>query len=106
VPPRTCKDFFNFTRIFVFLPFFNIFNLGANKENLLHVTHCIISLLPFSRNSFISRLVQHVMLLTREHVLFCEASGEYVNAKGEYGKMSLHLACKKITMKLFQHYSW
>ncbi len=36
------------------------------------------------------------MLLTHEHVLFCHASCEYVNAKGEYGKTSLHLTWKKI----------
>jgi hypothetical protein len=85
--------------------FFNVFSFGANKEDLLHVTHCIISLLPFDQNSFISRLFQHVMSLTYEHVLSNAASYEYyisivqkivnkganVNAKDENGKMSFAL---------------
>jgi hypothetical protein len=58
------------TRIFVFSLFFDVFGIGANKEDLLHVTHCIISLLSFSKNQFISKLFQHVMSLTYEHVLF------------------------------------
>ncbi len=82
--------------------FFDVFSFGANKEDLLHVTHCTISLLAFDQNSFISKLFQHVMSLTYEHVLFNEASYEYyisivqkivnkganVNAKDENGKMS------------------
>jgi hypothetical protein len=38
--------------------FFDVFNLGANKEDLLHVIDYIISL-----NSFISKSFQHVMSL-------------------------------------------
>ncbi len=41
--------------IFIFI-FFNVFNLGAKKKNLLHVTHFILSLLPLGQNSFLSRL--------------------------------------------------
>ncbi len=48
--------------------FFYVFNLGVNKEDLLHVTHYIISSLPFCRNSILSRLFQHFMSLTYEHV--------------------------------------
>ncbi len=33
--------------IFVVSMFSNVFSLGANKEDLLHVTHCIISSLLF-----------------------------------------------------------
>ncbi len=43
--------------------------LGANKEVLLHVIHCIISSLFFDQNSFISRLFQHVMSLKYENML-------------------------------------
>jgi hypothetical protein len=39
-------------------------NLGANKEDLSHVTNCIISLLPVYQNSFILKWFQHVMTLT------------------------------------------
>jgi hypothetical protein len=78
------------------------FNLGANKKDLLHGTHGIISFLPFCSNSFISKLFQHVMSFTYEHVLFISVSYEYVenvqkiinkgtnvNAKGENGKKNL-----------------
>jgi hypothetical protein len=40
--------------------FFNALSLGP-KEDLLHVTHCIISLLPYDQNSFMSELFQYVM---------------------------------------------
>jgi len=49
--------------------FFYVFNLGANKEDLLHVTHYIISSLPFGWNSILSRLFQHFMSLIYEHVM-------------------------------------
>jgi hypothetical protein len=32
---------------YLFSYVFNVFNLGANKEDLLHVTNCTISLLFF-----------------------------------------------------------
>jgi hypothetical protein len=35
------------TMIFVVSLFFNVFSLGANKEDLFHVTYCIISSLLF-----------------------------------------------------------
>jgi len=42
-------NFFLFHKILFFiLYYFNILSLGANKENLLHVTHYIVSSLPFS----------------------------------------------------------
>ncbi len=47
-----------------FICFSNAFNLGANKENLLHVTNCIIPLLSIYQNSFILKWLQHVMSLT------------------------------------------
>jgi len=51
--------------------FSNVFSFGANKGNLLHVTHdYIISLLHVGQNSFMSRLIQHVISVTYEHVLF------------------------------------
>jgi hypothetical protein len=53
------------TRIY----FFNIFNLDANKDIILHLAHCIISSLSLGWNSFIFRLFQHVMSLTYQHVL-------------------------------------
>ncbi len=56
-----------FTMIFVVSLFSNVFSLGANKEDLLHVTHRIISSLPFGWNSSFSGLFQHFMLLTYEH---------------------------------------
>jgi hypothetical protein len=76
--------------------------MGANKEDLLRVTHCIISLLPFSKKQFISKLFQHVMSLTYEHVLFNYSlciyvdiiqkiivnQGINVNANREDGKMA------------------
>jgi len=43
--------------------------LGANKENLLHVIHCIISSSFFNQNSFISRLFQYVISLKYGNVL-------------------------------------
>ncbi len=55
------------TIIFVVSLFSNVFSLGANKEDLLHVTHHIISSLLFGWNSPFSRLFQHVMSLTYEH---------------------------------------
>jgi hypothetical protein len=50
--------------------FFNAFSLGTNKEVLLHVTHCVASSLPFDQTLFRSKLFQHIMSLTYEHVLF------------------------------------
>jgi hypothetical protein len=44
--------------------------LCANKQNILHVTHCIISLLSFDQNTFISRVFEHVISLAYEHVFF------------------------------------
>jgi hypothetical protein len=61
---RTLKNIFCFTRIYIFSLFFYAFSLGANKDNLLHVTNCITSSSPFGWNSFMSRLLQHVMSLT------------------------------------------
>jgi hypothetical protein len=53
-----------------YFSFSNVFSFGANKENLLYVTHdYILSLLLVGRNSFMSRLIQHVISLTYEHVL-------------------------------------
>ncbi len=37
---------------------------------MLHIGNCIISLLPFHSNSFISKLFQNVMSLTYEHMCF------------------------------------
>ncbi len=56
-----------FTMIFVVSLFSNVFSLGANKEDLLHVTHHITSSLLFGWNSSFSRLFQHFMSLTYEH---------------------------------------
>jgi hypothetical protein len=53
--------------------------LCANKQNILHVTHCITSLLSFDQNTFISRVFEHVISLTYEHVLFHYVSREYAN---------------------------
>jgi hypothetical protein len=54
-----------------FLYFFNVLNLGANKDDLFHFTHCIIYHHYYlGQNSFISRLFQHYMSLTYEYVLF------------------------------------
>jgi hypothetical protein len=50
--------------IFVVSLFFNVLK---NNKDLLHVTHCIISSLPFGSNSSFSRLFQHFMSLTYEH---------------------------------------
>jgi hypothetical protein len=44
--------------------------LCANKQNILHVSHCSISLLSFDGNTSIWRLFEHVISLTYEHVLF------------------------------------
>ncbi len=57
------RTFGNFScSIRVFFPFFsNAFCLGANKGDLLHVTHCTIPLLSFVQNSFISRALQYVI---------------------------------------------
>ncbi len=72
-----CLSFQNHLEIFLvpqgylfFLYFFNVFNLGTNKEDLLQVTHCVTSSLPFDHTLFTSKLFQHVMSLTYEHVLF------------------------------------
>ncbi len=56
---RTFKKTSYYERIFI-KKILNVFNLGANKKDLLHVTHCKISFLPFFSNSFISKLFQHV----------------------------------------------
>lgn len=53
----------------MFLSFFNFFDFGANKENLLHVTHCFITSLSFSQISFLSKLFQHFKPWTYEHVM-------------------------------------
>jgi hypothetical protein len=53
--------------IFVVSLFSNVFSPGANKEDLFHVPHCIISLLLFGWNSSFSMLFQHFMPLTYEH---------------------------------------
>jgi hypothetical protein len=67
---KICKIFLLCKDIFIFFLFKKIKNcLGENKQDLLCVTHCIILLLPFGRNSFILRLFQHVMSFTYEHVL-------------------------------------
>jgi hypothetical protein len=51
------NQFFSYPiKIFVFFLFFNVFSLGTKEKDLLHVTHFILSLLPFGQNSFISRL--------------------------------------------------
>jgi len=34
-------------RYLLFPYFFNVFSFGANKEDLLHVIHCVISSYPF-----------------------------------------------------------
>jgi len=78
-------------------------------------THHIISLVAIGPNSFVSRLLQHVILLTYEHVSFNWASYEYVdiiqkivnkrmdvNAKQKNGKMHM----KTTVMHSFQYYSW
>jgi hypothetical protein len=41
------KFFLLYKNIFIFLVFPTLFNLGANKEDLLHATHFIISLSHF-----------------------------------------------------------
>jgi len=50
--------------------FSNAFSFGAKKEDFFFITHRIISFSPIGPNSFVSRLLQHVILLTNEHVLF------------------------------------
>jgi hypothetical protein len=56
--------FFFVPQGYLFFHFFGVsFSLDANKENLLNVTHWIISSLPFDQNSLISKLFQHVMSL-------------------------------------------
>jgi len=82
-----------FVRILVFS---NDFNIGTNKEKILHV-----SLLHFGQNPYILRLFQHVMSLTYKHVLSNYASCQCIeivqdivskkinaNAKGDNGKCS------------------
>jgi hypothetical protein len=56
---RIFRNFSCSTRIFLVSFLFYDVILGANKEYLLCVTHCIISSLPFDWNSFISRSFQH-----------------------------------------------
>ncbi len=58
------KIFLLLKDIWFFLIIFYAFSLGANKDDLLHVTNCIASSSPFGWNSFMSRLLQHVMSLT------------------------------------------
>jgi hypothetical protein len=65
---RVLRIFSCSIRIFLVSFLFYGVIIGANKEYLLYVTHCIISSLPFDWNSFISKAFQHVM--TYEHVLF------------------------------------
>jgi hypothetical protein len=53
------KNLVCLTKIFVyFFCSFNVFSFDANKDNLLHVTHCTISLVTLGQNSFISKLFQ------------------------------------------------
>jgi len=66
---RTLNCFFLFHKDLL-LFFTYAFSLNTNKEDLLHVTHCITSLLPFGQNSFISKLFQCVLSLIYECVLF------------------------------------
>ncbi len=52
---RTFKE--NSSQIYLSFPyFFNIFSLSANKEDILHVSHCIMLSLLFDWNSFIYKL--------------------------------------------------
>ncbi len=75
---RTFEFFLLFHKDELSFPcFFNIYNFGANKDNLLHATHCIISSLPFSWNYLCQDYLDntcswHVngMSMTYEHVLF------------------------------------
>jgi hypothetical protein len=67
---RTLGNFSCSTRIFIFFLFFYAFSLGANKKDLLHVTHCIISWLSFDQNSFKSKLFRYDMLLKYVDMLF------------------------------------
>jgi hypothetical protein len=98
--------FYCFSRTFdIWYFIFYVSSLGANKEDLLSVTYCIISLLPIGLNSFILRLFQHVMLLYMNmccliifHVnmliLFKRLlTKEWMQCKHKNGKMLLHLAC-------------
>jgi hypothetical protein len=63
-------EFFLAPQEFFLIPYyFNIFSLGTNKDNLLHVTHCIISSLLFYLNYIKVISTCHVMSLTYEHVL-------------------------------------
>jgi hypothetical protein len=80
--------------------------LYTNKDNFLNVRNCIISLLSFGQNIFMSKLFQHIMSLTYEHVLNNLTSrvyvdivqkivnkGVHINAKSKNEKMLLHLTC-------------
>jgi hypothetical protein len=58
--------------IFVIFLFSNVFSFDTNKEDLLHVTHYIISSLLFG---FVSKLFQHFMLVTYEHEMSFLSSG-------------------------------
>jgi len=76
--------------------------LCANKEDLLHVPHCIVSLITFSWNMcYLIRLHVDMLtllkrLLTKEQMLIKKVRME---------RCLLYLACKKTTMELFWYYS-
>jgi hypothetical protein len=45
---QECSTKFIAPQGYLYFPCFsNAFSLGANKKDLLHVTYCILSLLPF-----------------------------------------------------------
>jgi len=67
------------TRIFVFLFLFSRFLILVQIKRIITCYTLHQSLLFLGRNSFILRLFQHVMSLIYEHVLFNQASCEYVN---------------------------
>ncbi len=92
-------------------------SLCANKEDSLHVPHCIISLLFSGQNPFISSLLQHVLSLTYEHVLSSQVlcgcvnilqeiinKGIDVDAKNGNEKVPSIQHVKIIMMELY--YSW
>jgi len=109
-------EFFLAPQEHLIFSFFLMFLILVQKGGFIFfVTHCIISLLPIGWNSFVSRLLQHVILFTYEHVLFNQASCEYVdiiqnivnkgidaNAKHKNGRMHLETTI----MESFQYYSW
>jgi hypothetical protein len=81
--------------------------LYTNKEDLLNVKNCIISLLSFGQNIFMSKLFQHIMSVMYEHVLTNLTSCAYanivqkivnkgidINEKSKNEKMLLHFTCR------------